>query len=128
MPTDALCWCQGNRGTYHITLLREVAVTETLWSHPLDREFGHLSIHSLSVVVSLWSHSGSSCQHLLSIVAHLNPPFLHAVTSYQPNPSFFTCGVLESANSLCHHKLLENSWLHKTLRLCPGHAIMQGCS
>ena len=39
--------------TYHITFLREVSITETLWSHPLDREFGHLSIHSLSIVVPL---------------------------------------------------------------------------
>ena len=28
---------------YHITLLREVSITEALWSHPLDGQFDHLS-------------------------------------------------------------------------------------
>ena len=40
--------------TYNITLLREVSVTEALWSHPLDGQFDHLSTAAvLSEVVPL---------------------------------------------------------------------------
>ena len=40
--------------TYHIALLREVSVTEALWSHPLDWQFHSLPMAlALSVVVPL---------------------------------------------------------------------------
>ena len=44
----------GQHDTYNITLLREVSVTEALWSHPLDRQFDHFSTAAvLSEVVPL---------------------------------------------------------------------------
>ena len=39
--------------TYHVTFLREMAITETLWSHPLDWQFNHFPTSSLPEVVLL---------------------------------------------------------------------------